>query len=236
MLNLFRKFRKDLERHLRSISDSKLSETIKLYNDNRRSLGEIYALRAADPGLISGSDVYAIIKSAMVMDRYELREALHETVAELKKERPVAGNYKRIVLAGGVCNQPDIYSILEKAGARVVWDELCTGTRYFEGAVSESSDPVTALAERYAERIVCPAKHCGNDARGKNLVDVVKEHNAQGVVFLILKFCDPHSFDYPYMKEYLDKEKIPSMLIEMEEQPSAEGQLATRFESFIEML
>jgi benzoyl-CoA reductase/2-hydroxyglutaryl-CoA dehydratase subunit BcrC/BadD/HgdB len=38
------------------------------------------------------------------------------------------------------------------------------------------------------------------------------------------------------MKEYLDKENIPNMLLEIEEQPSSTGQLATRFESFIEML
>jgi len=29
-------------------------------------------------------------------------------------------------------------------------------------------------------------------------------------VFLLLKFCDPHAFDYPYIKEMLDKENIPA--------------------------
>ncbi len=236
MKNIFRKFKSDLERSLGTKIDAKLAETVRLYNSIKDCLEQIYVMREAEPGLISGSDVHAIIKSSMVMDRKELLDLLLDTVAELKAARPEKKEYKRIILAGGVCNHPDIYPILEQAGARVVWDELCTGSRYFEGAVKESGDPVIALAERYADRIVCPAKHCGTESRGKNLLDLVKKHKAQGVVFLLLKFCDPHSYDYPYMKEFLDKENIPSMLLEIEEQPSSSGQLATRFESFVEML
>jgi len=236
MVSIFRKFKNDLEQPLDANIDGKLSDTIRLYNSIKRCLEEIYLMRDAEPGIISGSDVHAIIKSSMVMDRRDLLDLLRAVVADLKKERPEKKDHKRIVLAGGVCNHPDIYPILENAGARVVWDELCTGTRYFEGTVKESGDPVAALAERYADRIICPAKHCGTDVRGRNLVDIVKKHRAQGVIFLILKFCDPHSYDYPYMKEYLDKENIPSMHLELDEQLSSLGQLATRFESFIEML
>ena len=52
--------------------------------------------------------------------------------------------------------------------------------------------------------------------RGENIVRMVKESKADGVVFLLLKFCDPHAFDYPYIKEMLDKENIPCMLLDME--------------------
>ena len=62
------------------------------------------------------------------------------------------------------------------------------------------------------------------------------EHRASGVIFLLLKFCDPHSFDYPYMKEMLDAVGVPSMLMEIEQDLPSEGQLSTRFEAFIEML
>ena len=65
---------------------------------------------------------------------------------------------------------------------------------------------------------------------------MVKGCRADGVIFLLLKFCDPHAFDYPYIKEMLDREKIPSMLLEMEEQTQAGGQLETRLETFIQIL
>jgi benzoyl-CoA reductase subunit C len=237
MKDIIEKFRRDLGTAMGvPISDESIAGSIRLYNTIRAGLAELYRMRSDDPGLISGSDLYAIMKSAMVMDRGELVVLLRGVIAALKETRGADTNFKRIVLAGGICNHPDIYAVLEKAGAAVVWDELCTGTRYFEGPVKETGAPVAALAERYTERINCPAKYAGFDDRGRNLADIVKERKAQGVIFLILKFCDPHSFDYPYMKEYLDAEKIPSMLLELDEQAPPDGQLRTRFESFIEML
>ncbi|RPI96160.1 MAG: 2-hydroxyacyl-CoA dehydratase [Spirochaetales bacterium] len=141
-----------------------------------------------------------------------------------------------MVVSGGLCDHADIYSIIEKSGGAVVWDDLCTGSRYFEGLVSEDGDPIEALADRFTERVVCPAKHSSVSARGDNIVSIAKEHRASGVIFLLLKFCDPHSFDYPYMKEMLDREGVPSMLMEIEQDLPSEGQLSTRFEAFIEML
>ena len=68
------------------------------------------------------------------------------------------------------------------------------------------------------------------------MLRLAKEKNADGVIFLYLKFCDPHAFDYPYMKEMLDNADIPSMLFEIEDQLLSEGQFKTRCEAFIEML
>lgn len=236
MADMFRRFRSDVDKSLGPVSDESLAESIKLHNKIRACFAEIYRMRSQDPGLIPGGDVYAMIKSAMVMDRHELLDLLTRAVEALKKQPPSGKKYRRIVLAGGLCNQPDIYSLIEKSGGAVVWDELCTGTRWFQGMVPETGDPVKALAERYRDRLVCPAKHSGTENRGANLVEIVKEHRAEGVIFFILKFCDPHAFDYPYMKEYLDREKIPSMLLELEEQIPSEGQLMTRFETFMDLL
>ena len=37
------------------------------------------------------------------------------------------------------------------------------------------------------------------------------------MIFILLKFCDPHAFDYPYIKALLDSAGIPSLLFEVEE-------------------
>jgi benzoyl-CoA reductase/2-hydroxyglutaryl-CoA dehydratase subunit BcrC/BadD/HgdB len=140
------------------------------------------------------------------------------------------------VLAGSVCSHPDIYDIIEQAGGVVVGDDLCTGSRYFEGVIDEKAPPLEAIAKRYLERPVCPAKHNSLTSRGENIIRIVRESKADGVVFMLLKFCDPHAFDYPYIKAMLDKENIPCMLMDMEEQLPAEGQLQTRFETFIQIL
>ena len=72
--------------------------------------------------------------------------------------------------------------------------------------------------------------------RGEYLVRQVKKSQADGVIFLYLKFCDPHAFDYPYIKSMLDEEGIPNLLLELEDSSPSEGQFRTRCEAFVEML
>ena len=93
-----------------------------------------------------------------------------------------------------------------------------------------------AVADRYVQRAVCPAKHAGLYTRGEHLVDLVKKGHADGVIFLYLKFCDPHAFDYPYIKTMLDGEGIPNLLLELDDSSPTEGQFRTRCEAFVEML
>jgi benzoyl-CoA reductase/2-hydroxyglutaryl-CoA dehydratase subunit BcrC/BadD/HgdB len=126
--------------------------------------------------------------------------------------------------------------MLETSGAVIVGDDLCTGQRWFEGRILENKDPITAIAERYMDRIVCPAKHMNPVARGENIVALARKNRAEGVVFMLLKFCDPHAFDYPYLKECLDNEGIKNMLIEMDDQQENSGQLSTRLETFVHMI
>ena len=194
-------------------------------------------LRQAHPGVIAGSDFHAIVQASMWMDREAFCKILSGIVRCLK-EQTTAGSFqgKRIVLSGGVCNVPDIYSILETAGAAVVGEDVCTGDRFFQGNIPMQGDMVENIARRYSDRIVCPAKHHGLFSRGHHLIQKVKETRADGVLFLFLKFCDPHGFDYPYIKEMLDQEGIPSMLYEIEDRNLSEGQFKTRCEAFIEML
>ena len=173
----------------------------------------------------------------MMMDRHEALELLMELnagIAELP-QLPAEGK-KRIVLAGGLCNMPDIFKIIEDAGGVIIDDDLCTGSRYVDGEIDLDGDIFEALADRYVKRAVCPAKHAGLYRRGDDLVKQVKEGQADGVIFLYLKFCDPHAFDYPYIKSMLDEEGIPNMLLEVEDSSPSEGQFHTRCEAFVEML
>lgn len=221
-----------------SITPERLQHAVLVYNDIRRTLNDIYRLRSADPSIISAGDLYHVIRASMIMDRDELPALLHalrdELKASAKPELSMAG--RRVILSGGICNHPDIYAALEESGAQVIWDDLCTGTRYFEGQIEENIDPIEAISDRYITRMVCPAKHLSVTARGENLVNLVKAHKASGVIFLFLKFCDPHSFDYPYLKQFLDNAGVPNILLEVEAQLPSDAQLRTRFETFVDML
>jgi benzoyl-CoA reductase subunit C len=239
LVDVLTKFKTDLEHGLaQEITEAGLIHAVKIYNAIRAQMTRLYQLRCENPQVISGQDFNIIIRAAMIMERETFLEALGAITAELtktasaKKPSPV----KRLVLSGGICSHPDIYDAIEAAGGVVAGDDLCTGSRYFEGVIKENLPPLTAIAQRYAERASCPAKHAGLTHRGNNLVRTVRDCRADGVVFMLLKFCDPHAFDYPYLKEMLDRENIPSLLLEIEDQTQAGGQLQTRLETFIQIL
>jgi len=239
MIDVLADFRSDLEKAMSiRITDADLAASIRLFNRIRGGLANLYALRSGNPDILPPSAMHRILKAAMVMDRAVFLEALDRLLDSLPREMPAAAGpaRKRILVSGGICNHPDIYDMLADAGGDVIWDDLCTGSRYAEGQIDESKEPIEAIAERYLTRMVCPAKHLSTTARGENLSAAVRENRAEGVVFLLLKFCDPHAFDYPYLKQFLDDRGVANILLEIEEQPAPEGQLRTRFETFIDML
>ena len=237
MAAVMRRARTDLESLLETtITDDDLKQAVATCNAIREKMRALYALRRDRPGVIAGRDMHAVARAAMVMDRGEFLKGITALVEEAGSSEAPAGPYKRILLSGGVCNLPDIYGPIEAAGGAVIWDDLCTGARQLTGRVDTTGDLVEAIARRYSERAVCPAKHAGVRARGADLVRLARETGAQGVIFFYLKFCDPHAFDYPYLKEMLVDAGIPSLLVELEEQTASDGQFRTRCEAFIEML
>jgi len=239
LVDVLKKFKTDLERGLaREITEAGLIHAVKTYNAIRSQMTRLYELRRNHPQSISGQDFHTIVRAAMIMDRDAFLETLTAIVDEraARPPRKETSAGRRLVISGGICNHPDVYDAIEAAGGVVVGDDLCTGSRYFAGAISENLPPIAAIANRYATRVSCPAKHAGLTHRGEQLLAMAKDCRAEGVVFMLLKFCDPHAFDYPYLKEMLDREKIPSLLLEMEEQTTAGGQLATRLETFIQIL
>ena len=242
MIDVLQRFKTDLERELDcSITDENLSKAIRLMNEIRRLLCRIFELRSDQPGLLTGDALYTLVKATMIMNRARSREILQEVVIKMEaakssSEEGTVSHTKRLLMAGGICNQPQIHDLIEAAGGAVVWDDFCTGSRYFETLVATDKDPITAIADRFIERAVCPAKHAGLSNRAEDLIRIAREKKAKGVIFLYLKFCDPHAFDYPYLKNALDQEGIPSLLLEVEDPLPAEGQLQTRFEAFLEML
>jgi bzd-type benzoyl-CoA reductase N subunit len=238
MIGVLNNFRCELESSLNlEITDEALKEAAVKYNQIRTELKKIYEVRRKHPELISGPDMYAVVKAAMIMDRDVLLDSLSLITRELDdKSAGARSHQKRLVLSGGICNMPDIYRLIEDSGGAVVWDDLCTGRRYVEGSTDTDGDIIEAIAQRYAQRVVCPAKHSGLWNRGEQLIKIVEENQAQGVIFLHLKFCDPHAFDYPYIKQMLENEGVPSMLLEIEGQRLSEGQFRTRIEAFMDML
>ncbi len=233
------RFRSELEKTLEvEITENALSQAISLTNRIRFALASLYEIRAETPELISGSDLNHAVRACMIMDRHEAAGLLENLATALRKipQPGEQSSTKRILLSGGVCLHPDIHDIVEEQGGAVVWDDLCTGSRYFDSPVSEDSAPVDAIADRFIERPICPAKHSGITRRTEGLLQLTAKKKIDGVIFLFLKFCDPHGFDYPDLKSALESAGIPTLFLEVETGKPVDGPTRTRVETFLQIL
>ncbi|MEJ5185608.1 MAG: 2-hydroxyacyl-CoA dehydratase family protein, partial [Candidatus Geothermincolales bacterium] len=106
-----------------------------------------------------------------------------------------------------------------------------------DAPVEDKGSPEEALAARLWRRVNCPSKHQSLEDRANRLVDQVKESGAQGVVFYLQSFCEPHLFDVPFLRKKLQEEAgVPSLVLETELQSFSRGQLRTRLQAFIETI
>jgi len=120
----------------------------------------------------------------------------------------------------------------------VVSDDLFTGYRYFATATPDGAGaPMEALAKRYLNQSVpCPTRADYTQDWAEYIAARSGEHGAQGVVVMIVKFCEPHMIYYPHLKAVLAEAGVPHVQIETEhEVVSLEG-IRTRLQAFIEML
>jgi benzoyl-CoA reductase/2-hydroxyglutaryl-CoA dehydratase subunit BcrC/BadD/HgdB len=72
--------------------------------------------------------------------------------------------------------------------------------------------------------------------RGTLLKGLVQETQADGVVIVMMKFCDPEEFDYPIYKKELEEAGIPMLYLEIEQKMDSIEQIRTRIQAFTEML
>ena len=144
-----------------------------------------------------------------------------------------------VLLTGNLLNPAGIVTQLERAGAQVVWMDLCNGDRSFASPIlaeGESLDELlVSLAAAHIERHPC-ARMSDDRRRYDLLVDTVREAGAHAVVYASLKFCDSYLYDFPRVEARLKQEGIPVLRLESDYTDGHVGQLLTRVEAFLEMV
>jgi len=206
----------------RPISDDALRESIALYNRTRTLVRRLYA-HAAD---FAPPALYALV-----------RAALSSTPLPPCSPAPLpsCSSAPLLLLVGSALADPVLFDVIAQVGARVAGDLLDLGERYFAVDAAEDGDPLEAIADRLLAMVPTPTKHHPQHTRTAHLLSLVRERNADGVIFARQKFCEPHGFDYVQLAHALDQVGVPHLLVELE-QASQAGQLRTRVEAFVEML
>jgi len=217
------------------ITDDDLRASIALYDDTRQLVRALQQQR----GRLSAPAFFGILDAAQVMPREQLNPLLAELLAALEAAPPpVRRGGPGLFLTGAVLDEPLVLELIEELGARVVCDDLCSGSRHLHGLVDAQADPISALAAYFLRRPPCPAKLHPHHDPGPYLLDQLGAAHADGVVSVLEKFCDPHAFEWALTLPALDGAGVPHLLLDAPgagQASSLEG-VRTRLQAFIEML
>lgn len=238
------------------ITDDDLRASIVLYDETRRLVGALQHQRAR----LRATDFFAILDAAQIMPREQfnpllagLLDTLEQAPAYQAGDAPLPSGLG-LFLTGATLDDPILFELIQELGARVVGDDLCSGSRHFDGLVDSDSDllardgaggsegrkgdPIAALAAYFLRRSPCPAKLHPRHDPGHYLLNQVRAVRADGVLFVLAKFCDPHAFERALALPALDRAGVPHLLLDApgaDQSFSLEG-VRTRLQAFVEIL
>jgi bcr-type benzoyl-CoA reductase subunit C len=228
-----------MEKHFGvDVSDERLRGAIALINEKRGLQRQLYGLRRQKNPPISGAESLAVMVAGTAMPAERYNRLLRELIDELSQSDGISDYRARLMVVGGILDDPSYMRIVEDQGGLVVTDSTCFGTRIMWEDVDESeSDPLTALARYYvSDRPSCPRMYGDQEKRARFISEMIKDFNVDGVIGEQLKFCDNWIVEH-YMNELDFKDAgIPFLKLEREYIVSGAGQLRTRVQAFIETM
>jgi len=233
-------FKKSVEEWLgKAITDKDLDQAIEVYNTNRYLMKQVYELRKLDNPPITGAEAMTMVVTSQLMDKREHNELLQQLVKELPNRKLDRETGIRLMIVGSEDDDHTFLEMVEKLNSTFVIEDHCTGSRYFWNEVISEKDRLQAIANRYCDRVPCPSKDWGPDdpsrLRFPHILNLAKEYKVQGAIVIQQKFCDPHEIDIPSLREFLEKNGIPTHFLEFEVTVPV-GQFRIRVEAFLEQI
>ena len=220
----------------KAVTDKSLKDAIAGMNRSRQQVRRLMSLREKPPLAVSGSTMFRLGQE-LLAGSPGAADSLQESY---QKASSVAGKDRngrlRVLISGNVMDRPDLFQMLEEAGADVPAADLCTDVRYFDREVDEKeADPYLALARAYLGK-----PHCAHTAtpveRAKEIRDIVKRYGIDGVLLTSVKFCDLHLYDAPVILKSLAEAGVPVQFIENDYTFAGKSQMKVRVEAFVEVL
>jgi len=197
------------------VDAQRLRAAIAEYNDARRLIRDLYALRREAPWQVPTEELYLLMRAgeAVPVDVFAAKARAYLEAAASDGRRP--RDRARVVVAGAFCEQPPLGLVktLEQAGCYIVDDDFLLGNRFIEGDVSLDGDPWAALARAFTTQTVRTSILFEPDPMGKRELMAMraKAARAEGVVFAAPSFCDPALLDRPMLKDGAEAAGIPTL-------------------------
>jgi benzoyl-CoA reductase/2-hydroxyglutaryl-CoA dehydratase subunit BcrC/BadD/HgdB len=210
------KFRTDLEAWMGApIKDGAIKQAIAVRRETARNLRTVLSWRKTSPAGISGSDILAVIGSAMFMPS----DTYGELIRRLVEQGPQSAHTKRnarVFIGGSPPDNALLYNLVENLGATIVGEDHCWGERYVDFADAADADSMTSLAQRWDCSAACgfrlPFK-----ATTDNIVRRAKAACADAVILSVFRHDETQIWDTPGQITALQAAGLP--VLHLAEQP-----------------
>lgn len=190
-----------------------LRASIVRYNEARRLVRGLYALRKAEPWKVPTWELYLVLRAGLVLPVEEFIAMLGAYRGAVEGEvsrRPM--DQARVLVTGSFCEQPPLglIKILERSGCYIVDDDFVQVHRWIGGDIPVDGDPLDNLVQAFLSgSIDSPTRYIGDREKGRELVRRVREFGAEGVLFCAPSFCDPALLDQPMVVRTIEAAGIP---------------------------
>lgn len=218
------------------ISDEAIANAVKVYNEHRLVMREFAQLVQKHPDKISVKARNTVFKSAYFMKKDEHSALVKELNEELKKAPIAEWKGKKVVTTGIIADLPELLDIFEQNNIAISADNVAFESGQYAYDVPVEKDPVYGLAKQLCEIEGSSILYDPKKLRARIVADMVKKTKADGVVYILTKFCDPEEFDYVPMKKLFDKEGIKCVQIEIDQQMTSFEQAKTAIETFCDII
>ncbi|MBI2847728.1 MAG: 2-hydroxyacyl-CoA dehydratase [Chloroflexi bacterium] len=234
----------------KKLDPEKLKEAIRLHNEQRALVRELYDLKKPDPPLVSQTEVVQVIKALVTLPIAEGNEMLREVIDEVKTRKSGPAKKSARLLFWGPCvDDTALIEMIESLDANIVMDDTCVGTRAYMDDVKPTDDPLDGLAHHYLVDLKCSRtiresqpgqakKDYMKDIRHRYsyLGDFVRDWKVNGVILQSLRYCDAHGYDVPGIEDYFRDIGLPTIYLEHDYSEAALAPLKTRVQAFIELI
>jgi len=222
----------------RAVTDAALSESIRLFDDNRALLAALYRLKRTSPWKVAADEAYVLVALAGLLPREEHNELLRWVLPRLEERGGRRQDKIRVVVEGGFCEQPPL-DLIRSIGRScyVVDDDLLIGLRWLTAPVDPGADPLGALAHAYLEKSsYSPVQHDLRKPKEKMLLERIRAAGADAAILLAAKMCEPGLEEQVAYAKALDREGVPYFVSEFEENMTSFDSLEIQLETFVENL
>ncbi len=144
-----------------------------------------------------------------------------------------------VFVFGNLLFDPKVYDRFEEWNIHVTASDFCTSSRFITPIEIDADKQIfKSIAASYLTQTPC-ARTMDTTVPGsaaRTIVQQAKNSHAKGVIGFTLKFCDPYLARIPMIRQALQKESIPFLMLEGDCTMGSLGQQQTRIEAFTEML